>query len=109
MHQPAEQALRQLQESGKEFLELFGYGTLSLEVYKPVEHDHQQPHERDEVYFIISGSGIFNLEGTLSHFRPGDFFFVPARAEHRFQQFTEDFGTWVIFYGPKGGESPMRH
>ncbi|MFD1143952.1 cupin domain-containing protein [Larkinella insperata] len=106
MHQPAEQALRQLQASGKEFLELFGYGTLSLEVYKPVGQDRQLPHERDEVYFIISGSGIFDLAGTTYPFRPGDFFFVPARAQHRFQQFTDDFATWVIFYGPEGGEAP---
>jgi hypothetical protein len=25
---------------------------------------------------------------------------------HRFEDFTHDFGTWVIFYGPEGGEQP---
>jgi hypothetical protein len=25
---------------------------------------------------------------------------------HRFENFTDDFGTWVIFYGPEGGERP---
>jgi len=25
--------------------------------------------------------------------------------EHRFIDFTEDFGSWVIFYGPQGGEA----
>jgi len=30
--------------------------------------------------------------------------FVPAGVEHRFTRFTPDFVTWVIFYGPKGGE-----
>jgi hypothetical protein len=24
--------------------------------------------------------------------------------EHRFEDFTEDFATWVVFYGPEGGE-----
>jgi hypothetical protein len=23
---------------------------------------------------------------------------------HRFEDFTEDFSTWVFFYGPVGGE-----
>ena len=32
--------------------------------------------------------------------------FVPAGVEHRFENFTEDFKTWVIFYGGDGGESP---
>jgi len=30
--------------------------------------------------------------------------FVPARVEHRFEEFSDDFATWVIFWGPKGGE-----
>ena len=37
-------------------------------------------------------------------FRQGDFLFVPAGIEHRFESFTNDFATWVIFYGPVGGE-----
>ena len=32
------------------------------------------------------------------------FLFVPAGVEHRFEKFTEDFKTWVIFYGAIGGE-----
>jgi hypothetical protein len=30
---------------------------------------------------------------------------VPAGAHHRFYDFSEDFGTWVFFYGPQGGDS----
>jgi len=30
--------------------------------------------------------------------------FVPAGVEHRFENFSDDFATWVIFYGPEGGE-----
>jgi hypothetical protein len=29
-----------------------------------------------------------------------------AGKPHRFEDFTDDFGTWVIFYGPEGGERP---
>jgi hypothetical protein len=31
-------------------------------------------------------------------------FFVAAHVEHRFEQFSPDFVTWVVFWGPKGGE-----
>lgn len=101
---PAE-ALAQLQEANHVFTTLFTHGTLSIEVYKPEKVDHQQPHDRDEVYVVISGSGTFLNGGTRSAFGPGDFLFVPAGVEHRFENFTEDFSTWVIFYGPKGGEA----
>jgi hypothetical protein len=31
--------------------------------------------------------------------------FVPAGAEHRFEDFTDDLTVWVVFYGPEGGEA----
>ena len=102
----ASEALRKLGENKSLFLNLFGHGTLQLEVYKPNQVDLQKPHSRDEVYVIISGTGEFLNDGERCTFSPGDFLFVPAGVEHRFENFTEDFATWVIFYGPEGGETP---
>ena len=28
--------------------------------------------------------------------------------EHRFEQFSSDFTIWGFFYGPRGGEAPLR-
>ncbi|MBT8300999.1 MAG: cupin domain-containing protein [Maribacter sp.] len=98
------QALAQLSLNGSPFKTLFEYGTLSVEIYKPEEIDLQQPHERDEVYIIIAGSGEFLNDGQRTTFEQGDFLFVPAGIEHRFENFSADFSTWVIFYGPDGGE-----
>lgn len=101
----ADTALEKLSSSNQLFLELFQHGTLSVEVYKPEKADHQQPHERDEIYVVISGHGKFSLSGQTTEFKAGEFIFVPARAEHRFIDFSEDFSAWVFFYGPLGGES----
>jgi quercetin dioxygenase-like cupin family protein len=100
-----EKALQLLQESGQVFKEVFKYGTLSAEIYKPDKVDHQKPHDRDEIYVVISGSGTFLNGGKSWPFKPGDFLFVPAGIEHRFVEFTDDFSTWVFFYGPVGGEA----
>jgi hypothetical protein len=35
---------------------------------------------------------------------PGELLFVPAGVVHRFEDFSDDFATWVMFYGPEGGE-----
>jgi mannose-6-phosphate isomerase-like protein (cupin superfamily) len=88
------------------YRELFGHGTLEVGFYRPVGRDRQQPHDRDEVYVIASGSGTFFCDGERSPFGPGDVLFVRAGAEHRFEDFSEGFTTWVFFYGPKGGEQP---
>jgi hypothetical protein len=34
--------------------------------------------------------------------------FVAAGTEHYFEDFTEDLAVWVVFYGPDGGEVPLR-
>ena len=77
---------------------------MSLEIYQPVGHDPQQPHTQDEIYVVISGTGFFQDGEETYAFQPGDFLFVPAGKEHRFTGFSDDFKTWVIFYGPEGGE-----
>ena len=38
-------------------------------------------------------------------FGPGDFLFVPAGPPHRFTDFDGTMSTWVMFYGPDGGEN----
>lgn len=100
-----QEALDLLTSSGQPFLELFKHGSLSVEIYKPEEEDLQQPHDKDEIYIVLSGRGEFFNGGLVTQFEAGDFLFVPAGIEHRFLNFTEDFFTWVIFYGPKGGEA----
>lgn len=84
----------------------FVHGTLEVEIYKPQGTDPQQPHRRDEVYVVISGTGWFVDGEDRRRFGPGDFIFVPAGRVHRFEDFTTDFATWVFFYGPDGGEAP---
>lgn len=97
-------ALQNLEGEKKRFKELFNHGSLSIEIYKPNGVDHQQPHAQDEIYVIASGSGIFINGETSQRFEKGEVLFVPAGVVHKFEQFTEDFSTWVFFYGPEGGE-----
>ncbi len=91
---------------GASFVKLMEHGSMSVEIYRPVETDRQTPHLQDELYVIISGQGVFSNNGERRTFGPGDVLFVPAGIEHRFENFSADFATWVIFYGPAGGESP---
>lgn len=94
-------------EPGQEFVELFRHGTLQIEMYRPDRVDRQTPHTQDEVYVVISGTGDFVCDSERKPFEPGELLFVPAGVEHRFENFTDDFATWVIFYGPEGGESEL--
>jgi len=78
------------------FATVLQHGTMSVEIYQPIGHDPQQPHEQDELYIIISGSGDFYNNGITKSFQAGDVLFVPAGDEHRFENFTEDL-MFIIF------------
>ena len=84
-------------------------GSIKLYFYEPFREDHQTPHEQDEVYVVLAGSGTFasgRSEDALERvpFGPGDALYTAAGTVHRFEDFTDDFETWVIMYGPEGGE-----
>ena len=84
---------------------VFEHGTLTLKLYNPRQRDPQKPHTRDELYFIQEGSGTFVCDGRRCPFGPGDVLFARAGAEHRFEAFGAELVTWVVFYGPEGGEA----
>jgi len=87
-----------------QFVILRKRGSLTVEPYRPLEVDLQKPHSRDECYVIVEQTGIFEIDDKTVYFGPGDFLSVPAGMPHRFRDFGASMMTWVIFYGPDGGE-----
>ena len=73
---------------------------IELRYYAPRVSDAQVPHARDELYFVVSGHGSFVRGAERVAFEPGDVLFAAAGEVHRFVDFTPDFATWVLFYGP---------
>ncbi len=71
---------------------------LEIGVYVLVapEPDRQQPHEDDEVYVVLEGSGVLEVEGERVELREGHATFVAAGAEHRFVGY-EQLSLLVIF------------
>lgn len=122
-----DEARRMALEPGHLSAKLMGHGSMELRWYAPQTlqtsgEDPQVPHDRDELYVIASGTGVFiraeegtpfdddlaiNLRGEERvAVQPGDVLFVPAGTVHRFEAVSADFATWMIFYGPEGGETP---
>ena len=60
------------------------------------EPDRQQPHEDDEVYVVLEGTGVLEIEGETVELKEGQAAFVPAGADHRFVGY-EQLSVLVIF------------
>jgi mannose-6-phosphate isomerase-like protein (cupin superfamily) len=79
----------------------FDTGEVELRFYAPAGTDNQVPHDRDELYFVVHGSGTFVRESERAQFTPGDVLFAAAGERHRFTDFSPDLTLWVLFYGQK--------
>jgi mannose-6-phosphate isomerase-like protein (cupin superfamily) len=95
--------------AGRRSAELMRHGTMTLRYYQSKGIDEQTPHDQDEIYIVVSGTGAVvsgPTEAALERRRlgPGEAIFVPAGHVHRFEGFSDDFATWVVFWGPAGGE-----
>lgn len=91
-------AKRRLQEAGGGYEVVHASPGLEIGVYVLVapEPDRQQPHEDDEVYLVLEGTGVLEVEGTSFPISEGHSMFVPAGADHRFSAY-EQLAVLVIF------------
>lgn len=99
-------ALRRLPgPQGEHSVLLFEHGSLVVKLSQPRGPDLQTPHSRDELYVVAQGSGQFVCGGSRQSVSPHDVVFAAAGIEHRFENVSDDFAVWVLFYGPEGGEA----
>lgn len=95
------QARALLEEAGGGYEIVHSSPGLEVGVYvlAAPEPDRQQPHEDDELYVVLEGRGVLEIETDEVPVSEGKAVFVPAGAEHRFTGY-ERLAVVVIF--PRG-------
>jgi mannose-6-phosphate isomerase-like protein (cupin superfamily) len=95
-----------LREAGGGYEIVHESAGLEVGVYVLVapEPDRQQPHEDDELYIVLEGTGVLEVKGEQVAVREGSAVFVEAYAEHRFTAY-EHLSVLVIFER-KSAEKP---
>lgn len=85
--------------SGQTWLEFLTEPTLRMGLYHldAGATDGQSPHGQDEVYYIVNGSAVINVEGVDRTVGAGDAIFVRANAAHHFHTITETLDVLVVF------------
>jgi mannose-6-phosphate isomerase-like protein (cupin superfamily) len=93
-----DEAKRRLQAEGGGYEVVHESPGLELGVYVLVapEPDRQQPHADDEVYVVLEGNGVLEVEGSSFPVGEGESIFVPAGSDHRFTAY-ERLAVLVVF------------
>ncbi|MEO2200536.1 MAG: cupin domain-containing protein [Nitrosopumilus sp.] len=68
-------------------------------VLAPGEEDTQEPHESDEVYFIISGNGFLKIKNKDYEISKDKLFFVGKDVPHYFHSNTKELKVLYFFGG----------
>ena len=91
------------QQAGHPYREFLRVPSLSCGVYHlPAgATDLQSPHDEDEVYYVLSGSGRLQVGGEEQSIGPGSVLYVQATSEHSFFEIDEDI-TLLVFFASGG-------
>ena len=87
-----------LREAGGGYEIVHESAGLEVGVYSLVapEPDRQQPHQDDELYVVLEGTGVLDVGGEQAPVKEGTAVFVEAGADHRFSAY-EHLSVLVIF------------
>ena len=69
-------------------------------VLQPGEKDTQEPHESDEVYYVIKGNGFLKIKNKDYLVSPNKMYFVGKEIEHYFHGNTKELVVLYFFGGP---------
>ncbi len=88
-------------QSGKLYQEFLRVPSMSAGFYiLPANgQDLQQPHQQDEIYYVVRGRARFKAGDEEREVAPGSVIFVAAEVEHRFHDIREEL-TVLVFFAP---------
>ncbi len=92
--------------SKRAYLEFLREPTLNCGLYVLPKggEGKQNPHEQDEVYYIIAGEAALKVDGKDRAVKPGSVVFVKRGVAHRFHPIEKDLHVLVFFSAAKGGD-----
>ncbi len=100
-HVPTAKLVDALETSEDQHIEALTAGPITTEIgrYPAGTSTPKNPHNEEEIYYVISGSGKIRVGDDTHHVEPGDMVYVEPALEHDFFDITEDLVVLIIF-GP---------
>ena len=65
----------------------------------PGENDTQDPHDSDEIYYILEGNGFLEIKDKSYRIKGGEIYFVAKGVPHHFYGNTKNLSVLYFFGG----------
>tara|TARA_B000000460_G_C21328060_1_gene311546 strand:- start:171 stop:491 length:321 start_codon:yes stop_codon:yes gene_type:complete len=93
--------LNKLKTNNSYFHTFINRGSLAVGVIflKPGENDTQDPHDSDEIYYILDGNGFLEINDEPHRIKKGQIYFVAKDVPHRFYGNTKNLSILYFFGG----------
>jgi len=94
--------MSQLEHEGNYFLDFANLQHLQAGILRlePQEEDIQEPHQFDEIYYVIGGDGFILINNKKYTIKDYSFIYVPANTKHRFfgnsKEILENLPTFIV-------------
>jgi mannose-1-phosphate guanylyltransferase len=98
-HVSTESLIRELEAEDEQFAEVLATESVTVEIGRYPTSSPKNPHTEDEIYYIISGSGMIRVGDETYDVGAGDVVFVEQGLEHDFFDIDEAITALTIFVG----------
>jgi mannose-6-phosphate isomerase-like protein (cupin superfamily) len=99
--------IERLEQEDTDYVEVLTKDSLSVELAQYPNPEPKTPHKTDELYFIISGSGMVQVGNERYAVDEGDVVYVKQGVEHDFFDIDDEITALVIF--PNSTDSVLGH
>jgi mannose-6-phosphate isomerase-like protein (cupin superfamily) len=98
-HVSTTELVEELEAGETDYVEVLSEDSMRAEVAMYPNPAPKTPHDEDELYFIISGTGTVTVGDESYPVEEGDVVFVEEGAEHDFSDIEDEITALVIFAG----------
>ena len=98
-HASTVELVEELEESDQHYTEVLSADAMRVELATFPNPEPKTPHKEDELYYLISGSGMASVRDETYAVEEGDVVYVEQGAEHDFYDIEEEITALVIFTG----------
>jgi mannose-1-phosphate guanylyltransferase len=88
-----------LEQDGTSYAEVLSEESMRVELARYPNPEPKTPHREDELYVVLSGSGMVHVGTETYSVEEGDVVYVEQGLEHDFFDIDEEITALVVFTG----------